>query len=61
MGDFSARTINHNYFWYKDEPNQHFYFPKYMTADKVHHVYPQTKLIVMLRNPTERLFSGKLY
>lgn len=35
--------------------------PKVLVAHRIHHLLPQAKLIIMLRNPTDRLFSAYKY
>ena len=53
IGDFSTRELfNERLAWQEDRP---------MTAQLVRHVMPCAKFIVMMRNPTERLFSDYVY
>ena len=61
VGDFSARTINHHYFWNKEPANQDVPVPRQTNLDKIRHVYSDTRVLVILRNPVERLFSDYKY
>ena len=57
LGDFSARTINHHYFWPSEPRNRGLPTPREINVDRIHHVYNDTKILVIVRNPAERLFS----
>lgn len=57
IGDFSARTINHNKAWHLESENKNLIAPQILVSDKLHHINPDTKIIIMLRNPVSRLFS----
>ncbi|KAK3598412.1 hypothetical protein CHS0354_005506 [Potamilus streckersoni] len=51
--------INDEWFQLPENPNLR--EPKYTNADHLHHLVPHIKIIVMIRDPIERLLSGHLY
>jgi N-acetylgalactosamine 4-sulfate 6-O-sulfotransferase len=46
--------------WQKLPGNEDLTEPKVTTANLIHSVTPQAKIVIMLRNPTDRLFQGYL-
>ncbi len=55
-GDGSPSTLwgNHNWRKYFDFDACKYQGPPYVLADVIHTVLPQAKILVMLRNPTDR-------
>jgi len=43
-----------NYEWQKFPENAGQTEPKYVVADYIHHIIPDVKLILILRNPVDR-------
>ncbi|CAG5134958.1 unnamed protein product, partial [Candidula unifasciata] len=60
-GDASVSTLWSNDDWWKNPENCGLLEPKFTNADHVHLVLPQARIIVILRNPTDRLYSDFLY
>ncbi|KAK3598413.1 hypothetical protein CHS0354_005507 [Potamilus streckersoni] len=60
-GEGSSNTMPINDEWFQLPENANLREPKYTNADHVHHLIPQIKIIVMIRDPVERLLSGHLY
>ncbi|KAJ8317755.1 hypothetical protein KUTeg_005659 [Tegillarca granosa] len=61
-GEASVSMMWDNDDWQHFPENQNStYEPKYVIPDYVHHVIPKAKIIIILRNPTDRLFSDYLY
>ncbi|KAK7504790.1 hypothetical protein BaRGS_00003818, partial [Batillaria attramentaria] len=57
-GDGSPTTVYENHFWYLYPGNENCSEPRVLTVDYVRHLNPGTKIIVILRNPTSRLYSS---
>ncbi|CAN9499690.1 unnamed protein product [Ophioblennius macclurei] len=60
-GDGSASTMWDNQFWRvldKDSPESE---PRFLVQDFIHAVNPTAKIIIILRDPAERLYSDYLY
>ena len=55
--DFTSRTMNHNWFWHKDLENQGLPEPNILVPHKVHRLNPKMKIVAMVRNPPDRLYS----
>ncbi|KAL3846536.1 hypothetical protein ACJMK2_017515 [Sinanodonta woodiana] len=60
-GEGSVNTMPINDEWFQLPENANLREPKFTNADHVHHVVPHIKIIVMIRDPVERLLSGHLY
>lgn len=61
-GEASVSMMWDNDDWQHFPENQNSTFePKYVIPDYIHHVIPKSKIIIILRNPTDRLFSDYLY
>ncbi|XP_061409004.1 carbohydrate sulfotransferase 15 [Lethenteron reissneri] len=60
-GEASASTMWDNNAWETAFGNTSDGEPPFLVQDFIHAVQPEAKLIVMLRNPTERLYSDYLY
>ncbi|XP_060601280.1 carbohydrate sulfotransferase 15-like [Ruditapes philippinarum] len=61
FGDCSASTLWDNDYWTILPEFRNLSEPLYTNADYIHHLNPNAKIIVMLRNPVERLYSDYLY
>ena len=61
VGDFTARTINHHYNWNTEPANADMPVPRETNMHKIRHVFPGTRLLVIIRDPIERLFSDYKY
>ncbi|CAI9718645.1 carbohydrate sulfotransferase 15-like [Octopus vulgaris] len=59
--DSSASTLWDNDFWRSFPGNANLDEPELLNAHYIHHFTPDIKIIVLLRNPIERLFSDYLY
>nr|BAF85811.1 N-acetylgalactosamine 4-sulfate 6-O-sulfotransferase [Todarodes pacificus] len=57
----SASTLWDNDFWTKLPGNANLSEPELLIANYIHHMTPKIKIIVILRNPADRLFSDYLY
>ena len=57
LGDFSASSIYDQFEWRKMPQNYGLPQPAVISADVIKHVLPKAKFIVLLRNPTDRLYS----
>ena len=55
--DCTSRTMNHNWFWHKDLENQGLPEPNILVPHKVYRLNPKMKIVAMLRNPPDRLYS----
>ena len=55
--DATPRTVWHGYDWEKNPTNAAVKEPKILLAHKIHHILPDAKIILSLRNPTQRLIS----
>ncbi|XP_076446286.1 carbohydrate sulfotransferase 15-like [Babylonia areolata] len=60
-GDCSASTIWENSRWTTLPGNERCTEPRIITADYIRHLTPNAKIIVMLRNPSRRLYSDFLF
>ena len=60
-GDFTPRTAYHADDWDDESWNLGYKEPKYLTPHKIQRVLPDAKVIFMLRDPVERLFSDYRY
>ncbi|KAI0238033.1 Carbohydrate sulfotransferase 15 [Lamellibrachia satsuma] len=60
-GEASASTFWDMSYWRKLPENRGLDEPMYTTAHYVKHVVPEVKIIVILRNPTDRLISDSFY
>ena len=56
-GDGTPRTIWHGDTWHEDSSNKAQPEPITLLPHKLHHVNPNAKIIVSMRNPTDRLLS----
>ncbi|KAK7504890.1 hypothetical protein BaRGS_00003918 [Batillaria attramentaria] len=61
VGDASASTLFENKLWYLFPGNGNCSEPRILTVDYIRHLNPGVKTIVILRNPTSRLFSQYKY
>ncbi|XP_052260668.1 carbohydrate sulfotransferase 15-like isoform X2 [Dreissena polymorpha] len=61
FGDHSASTLWDNDFWTILPQFANLTEPPITAADVIHHLNPNAKIIAMLRNPTERLYSDYLF
>ncbi|XP_072037396.1 carbohydrate sulfotransferase 15-like [Amphiura filiformis] len=63
VGDGSASTMWDNHKWRKyfdfDACKDH--GPPYVIADIIHTILPNSKILVILRNPTDRLYSDYIF
>ncbi|XP_072037395.1 carbohydrate sulfotransferase 15-like [Amphiura filiformis] len=63
IGDGSASTLWDNHKWRKyfdfDACKDH--GPPYVIADIIHTILPNSKILVILRNPTDRLYSDYIF
>ena len=57
FGDFSASSIYDQLEWRQMPQNNGLPQPALISADVIKHVLPKAKFIVLLRNPTDRLYS----
>lgn len=60
-GEASASILWENDDWFHFKENEAFMEPKYTSADYIRHVIPNVKVIICVRNPTDRLYSDYLY
>nr|XP_022345100.1 carbohydrate sulfotransferase 15-like isoform X1 [Crassostrea virginica]XP_022345101.1 carbohydrate sulfotransferase 15-like isoform X1 [Crassostrea virginica] len=60
-GEASASILWENDDWFHFKENTGFTEPKYTSADYIRHVIPKVKVIICVRNPTDRLYSDYLY
>ncbi|XP_059143971.1 carbohydrate sulfotransferase 15-like isoform X2 [Physella acuta] len=60
-GDASVSTLWANEDWWKNPENCGLLEPRFTNAHYLHHVIPQARVIVLLRNPTDRLYSDFLF
>ncbi|XP_060575704.1 carbohydrate sulfotransferase 15-like isoform X2 [Ruditapes philippinarum] len=61
FGDCSASTLWDNDYWTILPEFRNLSEPLYTNADYIHHLNPNAKIIAMLRNPVERLYSDYLF
>lgn len=61
IGDGSPNALWDFTGWNKIPQNHGLTLPKYLTPHCIHHLTPNVKLIVILRNPIDRLFSDFLF
>ncbi|XP_064602186.1 carbohydrate sulfotransferase 15-like [Liolophura sinensis] len=60
-GEGSMSTFWDNDHWWAMVGNENTTEPRVLNPDYVHHVLPNAKLILILRNPTTRMYSDYLY
>ncbi|GFN84158.1 sulfotransferase [Plakobranchus ocellatus] len=60
-GDASVSTLWSNDDWWKNPENCGLTEPRYTNAHHVHKLLPHARIIVILRNPVDRLYSDFLY
>lgn len=60
-GEASVSVMWENDDWWHFPENEGQEEPLYTTGDYIKHILPELKIIIILRNPTERLFSDYLY
>ncbi|RUS85360.1 hypothetical protein EGW08_006903, partial [Elysia chlorotica] len=60
-GDGSVSTLWCNDDWWKNPENCGLLEPRYTNAHHIHRLIPQARIIVILRNPVDRLYSDFLY
>lgn len=60
-GEATVDTVFDNRFWPMVPGNEHCSEPIVTNADYVHHINPDIKVIFMVRNPIERLYSDYIY
>ncbi|XP_071098219.1 carbohydrate sulfotransferase 15-like [Haliotis cracherodii] len=60
-GDGSASTAWHNPNWRNLPGNYNCTEPRVLTPHYIHHLNPSTKIIIVVRNPTDRIISGYNY
>nr|XP_046258181.1 carbohydrate sulfotransferase 15-like [Scatophagus argus]XP_046258182.1 carbohydrate sulfotransferase 15-like [Scatophagus argus] len=60
-GEASASTMWDNQFWSYLHPEETETEPPFLAQDFIHAVQPGAKIIIMLRDPVERLYSDYLY
>ncbi|XP_076466182.1 carbohydrate sulfotransferase 15-like [Babylonia areolata] len=60
-GDASASTFWSNDEWWRLPENCGLTEPRFTNAHHIHRLTPHARIIVILRNPTDRLFSDYLY
>ncbi|KAK3606996.1 hypothetical protein CHS0354_011864 [Potamilus streckersoni] len=60
-GEASVNTAAMNDLWYKLPENSGLKEPRYTNANYLRHLIPQVRLIFIMRDPTERLWSEYVY
>ncbi|XP_046360505.2 carbohydrate sulfotransferase 15-like [Haliotis rufescens] len=60
-GDGSPTTINGNEKWRYMPGNYNCTEPRVLNPHYLYHLYPSTKIIIMIRNPTDRMISAYNY
>lgn len=60
-GEASASILWENDDWFHFRENEGYTEPRYTSADYIRHVIPRAKIIICVRNPTDRLYSDYLY
>ncbi|XP_025075945.1 carbohydrate sulfotransferase 15-like [Pomacea canaliculata] len=60
-GDGSASTFWDNNSWYLLPGNENCSEPRVINADYIRHLNPNVKVVVILRNPADRLYSDYCY
>ncbi|XP_045164819.2 carbohydrate sulfotransferase 15-like [Mercenaria mercenaria] len=60
-GEGTVDTVFDNKLWHLVPGNDHCKEPVVTNADYVYHINPDVKIIFMVRNPVERLYSDYLY
>ena len=58
MGDGTTNTFTDSIYWMDTPENAYSPQPEILIPHLVHHLNPQTKLILILRDPVERLYSA---
>ena len=54
IGDGTPGYLGEFAYWWKFDGNKNRDVPKYTIADDIHHLTPNVKLLVTLRNPADR-------
>ena len=57
LGDYSPGYSDVFLKWKMDPNNKGLLLPKYVIPHKIHHLVPDAKILFMLRNPVERIWS----
>ncbi|KAK7504794.1 hypothetical protein BaRGS_00003822 [Batillaria attramentaria] len=57
-GDASASNVYENHFWHLYPGNENCSEPRVLTVDYIRHLNPGAKTIMIVRNPTSRLYSS---
>jgi N-acetylgalactosamine 4-sulfate 6-O-sulfotransferase len=57
MGEKSPTNLNVNNHWKELPGNEFLKEPRYVNLDYIHHFLPDVKIIILFRNPVERLYS----
>ncbi|XP_021362965.1 carbohydrate sulfotransferase 15-like [Mizuhopecten yessoensis] len=60
-GEGSQSTFWDNTWWWRYPENRNDEEPGIVTANFIRHILPEVKLLVILRNPVDRLYSGYLF
>ncbi|KAK7460332.1 hypothetical protein BaRGS_00038920 [Batillaria attramentaria] len=60
-GDGSPTHFFENRYWPLMPGNERCREPRVTVASYIHHLYPQARIIFILRNPVDRMYSGYLY
>ena len=55
--DASTTYVSNSYQWENDPRNKGFHYPHVLVPHRIHHVQPNAKFVILLRNPITRLFS----
>ena len=61
MGDGSSNYFTDSVYWMDTPENANFTQPEILIPHLIHHLNPQTKLILILRDPIERLYLAYKY
>ena len=55
--DSSTTYVSNSYKWENDPRNTGFHQPNALVPHRIHHVQPNAKFVILLRDPVERLYS----
>ena len=61
LGDYSASYLYDQLQWKRYSQNAGLTEPKVLSAHAIHYILPDAKFVVILRNPSDRLFSDFCY
>ena len=61
VGDGTTNTFTDSNYWMDTPENANFTQPEILIPHLIYHLNPQTKLILLLRDPVERLYSAYKY